>query len=616
MVGVRAKKAQPNHKPQAQMQPAQVYTFPAPTKGLVLNDNITTPQPGAARVLDNWICGTNSIRVRGGFNKYATVASSAAVVSMFSYRAGGTEKLFAAVAASVYDITTVADVDTIPTAVFTDQTSGYYSTVNFGTTSGNYLYAVNGDDLPWIFDGTDWNPVNAAAVNEIAYDALSAAFTAGETLTGGTSGATATILAVIPATATTGTLKLGAITSGPYQDNEALTSAGGSATANGASAAASTAAITGVTTSTLSHVWVYASRIWFVEGGTMNAWYLPVDSIGGAANSVSLAGVFKKGGSLLFGATWSIDAGDGLDDKCVFVSTEGEVAVYAGIDPSSSTTWALQGVYEISRPLGKNATMKAGGDLLIATEVGLAPLSEAIKRDVGALSMGAVSRRIEPYWQEQAARYLTDALPWEIQRWDSEGIMLVSLPRTTAGDSVMMVASLQTGAWSRFTGMDVRTIAQYDGYVYFGSLDGFVYRLQETGANDGTPYTCKYLGQHENLGTPIEKTVAQMRPMFSSNIPIAPQATVLVNYSETLSSAPNAYAYSGTEGWDISVWDTSLWDASAGTVTSASDSQWVAIGRTGHVAAPEIQITIGGTALPEVELLGVDATWRPGAMVA
>lgn len=540
MVGVRAKKAQPNHKPPAKMQPAQVYTFPAPTKGLVLNENITMAQPGSARVLDNWICTTNSIRVRGGTNKYATVASSAPVVSMFSYRAGSAEKLFAATAGAVYDISTVADPDVIPTAAFSGQTSGYYASANFGTTSGNYLYIVNGTDKPRLFDGTTWTAIDGA----------------------------------------------------------------------------STPAITGVTTSGLSHVWVYASRLWFVQGGTMKAWYLPVDSVGGAALSVSLAGVFKKGGALLFGASWSVDAGDGLDDKCVFVSTEGEVAVYAGIDPSSSSTWALQGVYEISRPLGRNAVMKAGGDLLIATEVGLAPLSEAIKRDVGALSLGAVSRRIEPYWQAQAARYLTDALPWEIERWDNEGIMLVTQPRTTAGDGTMLVANLQTGAWSRFTGLDARTFALFDGFVYYGSIDGFVYRMQETGADNGMPYTCKYLGQHEHMGTPAEKTVGQMRPVFSSNIPIAPQTTALVNYSETLSSSPNAFAYSGTDGWDVSVWDTSLWDASAGTVTSAADSQWVAIGRTGHVVAPEIQVTMGVTQLPEVELLGVDATFRPGAMVA
>src|SRR5690606_18775555 len=102
MVSVRPKKTAPNHKPPARQQPAQVYTFPAPVKGLVLNENITVAQPGSARVLDNWICTTNAIKARGGYNQYATVGSSAPVVSMFVYRAGGAEQMFAAVTASVY----------------------------------------------------------------------------------------------------------------------------------------------------------------------------------------------------------------------------------------------------------------------------------------------------------------------------------------------------------------------------------------------------------------------------------------------------------------------------------------------------------------------------------
>lgn len=540
MVAVRQKKTAPAKGTQAKQVPAQPFAFPAPVKGLVLNESRMVATPGSARVLDNWICRTDSIRCRGGYLKYATIAPSAPVVSMFTYRAGGTEKLFAASAASVYDITTVADAGVIPTAAFTGQTSGYYSSANFGTTSGNYLYICNGDDSPMLFDGSTWTAITGA----------------------------------------------------------------------------SSPAITGVTTSGLSQVWVYASRLWFVEGSSMTAWYLPVDSIGGAALSVSLAGVFKKGGSLMFGASWSLDAGDGLDDKCVFVSTEGEVAIYAGIDPSSASTWALQGVYEISPPLGINAIMRAGGDLLIATTVGLVPLSEAIKRDVAALSLGAVSRRIEPYWQDQANDYLSDALPWEIERWAVEGVMVVTQPKASMSLGTMLVANLQTGAWSRFTNMDARCLGVLNDYIYYGSSDGLVYRLQETGSDNGTPYTCVYIGQHEQMGFMGEKTLAQMRPLFSSNIPIQPQVSALVNYSETRSSAPNSHVSTETDGWDISVWDTSLWDASATGGTEASESQWTAIGRTGHAIAPEVQVTLGVTTLPVVDLVGLEAMFMPGTEVA
>lgn len=70
------------------------------------------------------------------------------------------------------------------------------------------------------------------AWNTLSYDAESAGFTVGATLTGGTSGATATIVRVSDA-GTTGTLYLDNVV-GTFQNDETITgSGGGSATANG-----------------------------------------------------------------------------------------------------------------------------------------------------------------------------------------------------------------------------------------------------------------------------------------------------------------------------------------------------------------------------------------------
>lgn len=66
----------------------------------------------------------------------------------------------------------------------------------------------------------------------LLYDALSADFTVGATLTGGTSGAVATIVAIDETTGTTGKLTIS--TTDEFADNETITDgAGGSATANG-----------------------------------------------------------------------------------------------------------------------------------------------------------------------------------------------------------------------------------------------------------------------------------------------------------------------------------------------------------------------------------------------
>lgn len=588
----------------------KVHTFPAATRGWVLNENLAMTQAGAARVLDNWFPTTTGMRIRGGRYKWQRI-STGKVLSMFNYKSGSTEKLFAADETGVFDITTVSDADTIPAPVIMGQTAGYYSTTQFGTAGGDYLVAVNGADAMWYFDGTDWFPVNAAAIRALAYDGGSAAFARGETVTGGTSGATATVIAV-NGDETAGTLYLGPVTGGPFTDDEAITSPGGAAVADGADSEVSAIAITNVGTDDLSQVWSFASRLFFVEAGTMNAWYLPVDSIGGAAASFSLAGIFKRGGSLLFGATWSLDAGDGLDDKCVFVSTEGEVAVYEGTNPGSATTWSKVGVYRIGKPLGINGYMQAGGDLLIATDAGLVPLSQAISKDVAALSMTGVSRPIYPAWNKGVQE--RQELPWEILKWTTRSMMVISQPRDdNTLDAECFVANMETGAWCRYTNWDTRCVALYANRGFFGSIDGYVYEMERGGSDDGTPYVCTYVGQFDHLKRPgVSKTARQARAIFLAADPFNYRLSASVNYNVELPTAPNSVPDFTSNEWDVALWDQAVWD---GSTAFSVTTRWTSVGATGFSHAPQIQITCGVTPYPDVELIAFDMTYSEGGVV-
>jgi hypothetical protein len=505
---------------------ASAFTFPAPIRGWWLANNLATPEPQTALTLDNWVCTTTGIRARGGKRRYATL--DAPVTSLFSYKSGTQEILFAATAAKIFDITTVADPDVVPTAAVTGLTSGVHSTVQFGTAGGEFLVTANGTDAVRNFNGTTWT----------------------------------------------------------------------------------TPSITGVTPANLSQVWSFASRLWFVEKGTQKAWYLPVDSIAGAAVAFSLAGVFTKGGTLLFGAKWSLDAGDGLDDKCVFVSTEGEVAIYEGTNPSSAADWRKVGLYQMPKPRGRNAYIQAGGDLLIATDVGLIPVSAAIKTDIGALESIAVSRPVAPYWQQRASDLaLTE---WELIKVEAENYMVVSQPDSVTPSC--LVVSLQTGAWSRFTGWDTQCMTYFAGGGYFGSADSRVYQMEIGGSDDGDLYTCAYLGQFEQMGTVgQQKTVLQARPAMVNSGDANIYLGFKTDYNATLSAAPSSGMDATSGAWDLALWDASTWDAAS---TSTVSARWIAIGATGYVVAPEMQITYGVTPRPSLALVSVDVQFAAGAMVA
>lgn len=510
-------------------RPMQTYAFPAPLRGWVISENIAATQSASARILDNFVPTKTGLRLRRGYKLYATIDD--ACTAMFTHVDGSTRTFFAASADAVFDITTPADPEVAPTAEFTGQTNGDYSSVQFGTSGGQFLYIVNGADKPRLFGGATWTAIDGV----------------------------------------------------------------------------STPAITGVTTTGLSHVWSYSARLWFVEGGTMSAWVLPVDSVGGAAIEVSMAGIFRKGGALLFGASWSMDAGDGLDDKCVFVSTEGEVAVYEGPDPSDANTWAKVGLYEIPRPLGKLAYFQSGGDLLIATEVGIIRMSDAVNTDATLIETRTVSAPISSYWRNKAA-LLTDR-SWEIVKVPAEGYALISQP----GDSRCLCLNMQTGAWSRFTGWDTNCLGFHDGRAYFGTEAGTIC-LAEEGGQDGTAiYTGRLLGQHDSMGVyGVQKTVAQARPVFDIASNINWQLLFNTDFYEGMNGPPSAVDVRPPDDWDAGLWDEAIWDGISGYGGAA----WKAIGRTGYSFAPQLQISSGDETPLTVELVAIDVQFRVGAMVA
>ena len=521
-----------------QMEPqSQPAHFPAPTGGWVSAKSPTTVAvpfqtygPVAER-LENFFPDETGISVMGGSRQYAAIATGAAFAceSMWAYIGGSTHKLAAAGNGSIFDLTTPASTTVPPTADVTGRTGNYYSTQNFATAGGNYLYACNDTgDKPLLYNGTAYTAIDGA----------------------------------------------------------------------------STPAITGVTTTTLTQVNAYKNRLFFVQGGTMNVWALPVSSIGGAAIQISLAGIFNKGGSVLFTATWSLDTGGGLSANLVIMSTEGEVAVYTGTDPADATKWSLVGVYVTAKPLGKNAWVQAASDLLLITERGAIPVSTLRGKDEASVGTTAISKAIEPDWIYDART--RKAKPWEAVMWPSRQRMIVSNPVTGDAQSTppwCYVVNTTTGAWCKRTGWNTRCMALHNDFVYFGTNDGTIQQMEITGSDNGSPYYPVAVFGWSPMGQEgFQKTVISAITRWTIASAINPQVSMSSDFLISLPSAPNAAANGAAAGvWDSGLWDVSTWDT--GTTLYAYNSGWVSINQTGFSHAPQVQLTMGNTVTPSAKLL-------------
>lgn len=371
-------------------------------------------------------------------------------------------------------------------------------------------------------------------------------------------------------------------------------------------------AITGVTSSTLSNVWVFKNRLFFVQKNTMNAWCLAVDAVGGVATQISLSGVFKKGGALMFGETWSVDAGAGLDDVCVFVSTTGEVVAFEGSDPADPNNWSMAGRYDIGRPLGPNASFRAGGDLVIATMDGMVPLSAAMNKDPAALTLAAVTRAIEDEWKRQALARSTST-QWSCAKWVARNMAIVGLPTVGASEICAYVVNLLTGAWAKYTGWNITALAEMGNLIFYGSPGTGVFIAEGGGTDDGQPYFSTYVGLYDHLKNPAAtKTVKMARSTWLYRKPFIAAVSFSFDYTPDLPAYPNAAVHPSADVWDTGLWDVALWD-SGGTVEQVV-TQWVSVAGQGFAVAPVIQMTNSHTAPPEAELASIDLLFETGGI--
>lgn len=376
----------------------------------------------------------------------------------------------------------------------------------------------------------------------------------------------------------------------------------------------STPAISGVDSDKLSHVNPYRNRLYFVEKDTLNVWATEPDSLGGTMVQISLAGIYRRGGSVLFTATWSLDSGDGLDDKLVIASSEGEVAVYQGSDPSDANDWSLVGLYDCPPPLGKNGYMRAGGDLVILTEQGAVPVSQVIVKDPAALALAAVSKPIQPDWATEANARKT--IPWEVVKWPSHQMALITNPQVSNSQNEQcFIVNLETGAWCKRTGWAARCFVLHEDQVYFGTNDGRVLAADSGGDDDGANYETAIVWAWDHMGAMgADKTVLSARGQFIAATPFNPLVTLSADYVLSLPTPPSVAGPSNTtNAWDIGLWDEAQWDT--GAIPVAANTRWMSVDLSGFAIAMQMQVTCGNAETPQVELVVLDLLYEVGEIM-
>ena len=366
------------------------------------------------------------------------------------------------------------------------------------------------------------------------------------------------------------------------------------------------ASITGVTAANLIHINLHKNRVWFIEVNTLRAWYLPTQSITGAASALDLRAYCPHGGYLMAMGTWTIDAGYGVDDLAVFVTNQGDVAVFRGTDPASASTWALVGIWFIGAPIGRRCMMKFGGDLLIITEDGLQSMAQALQSS-RTRPEASLTDKIRSQMASAAQSYSSN-FGWEIANFPPQNMLILNIPVSAGANQQQYVMNTITGAWANFTGWAANCWCLFsNNQLYFGG-DEVVGRAWNSNADAGFHINFDALQAFNYFGSPGQvKRFTMMRPTLKVNGNLTIQGNINTDFDTTVPVSNLSMASIVASLWDTGVWDTDEW---AGEMVLSS--LWQGANGIGRAGAPYLAGSINGY---ELEWLATDVVYESGGIL-
>jgi hypothetical protein len=342
-----------------------------------------------------------------------------------------------------------------------------------------------------------------------------------------------------------------------------------------------TPTVTGAGLTAANLIWVnqHQRRLWFGETGKMRAWYLGPNSVSGAAAAFDFGSLTSYGGALISMGTWTRDGGSGADDLAVFLTDQGEVLIYSGLDPA--TDWTLQGVFRIGRPLGRRPMIRAGADLLVMTEEGFIALSSVLPVDRSQQSATALSKQINPQVTKTAALYRS-LFGWQAFFYPRANMLIFNVP-VSGGMFEQYVFNTITAAAARFTGVPARCWALVDQDAYFGA-DAKVVKFDAANNDDGVSIRALAVQAPNALGVKArKKALKRIRVTTQSEVP--PTLAVDAAYDYSLDAPPpSPIPIPAT----LTVYDTATYDLDR-YVGESTWRQWRGVRGQGTMVALRVQ---------------------------
>ncbi|QDP49790.1 MAG: hypothetical protein Unbinned6284contig1004_59 [Prokaryotic dsDNA virus sp.] len=308
---------------------------------------------------------------------------------------------------------------------------------------------------------------------------------------------------------------------------------------------------TGTDLTNLESPLTFKNRTYFVKRDSLSFFYSGVQSISGDLKEFSVRGFARKGGSILTIESWSQDAGEGLTNLFAVFTTEGEVLIYGGDDPEADN-WALKGVFEISKPIGKRCCLNYGSDVIVITEQGYLPLASVLSQDKA--NIVPVSDKINSIVK---GKDFTDR-NWSMHWYSNDGWLFINAPSSTRFNYEQHVLNIKTNAWCRFVGMDAIDWVVVEDKIYFCNTTG-IYKANDGTTDDGNPINYVKQQAYSKLNGEKVKGVQRVKIRYNTVGAIEYATRIGVDFDLGTANFLVGTSLGVQSYWDEAIWDVSFW---------------------------------------------------------
>lgn len=350
-------------------------------------------------------------------------------------------------------------------------------------------------------------------------------------------------------------------------------------------------------TTNIVNIFAGKQRLWYVVKNSTIVVFGGVGQITGQPEGFQdLGTLFTKGGFLVSVFDWTIDAGEGPNSYTAFWSSEGQLAVYQGVDPGNTSLWSFVGTWDLPKPVGFRCVTKLGTDAALITYQGLLPVSQAIPYDPSAARSAALTRNIQNA-MNQAVQMWAGNFGWQFITLPLQTLGFLNIPQATNSVAVQYVMNMLDGAWTQFTAWNANCFELFNQQLYFGDNSGNVW-LAYQGPTDGVnPINADMLCAFNWFDEPgRNKEMKMIQPIITGDGQVTPNISINVDFSTTQQVSSQTQQLSGGATWDNAIWDQDVWSTGLVTINS-----WLGANGIGKAIGVRTQVAIA----PSTGLVGV-----------